>query len=81
MSKVYLADKDTLDTVNNKVGASTEVESSTPATLFSGLKYIIQGVIELKNCSVMAKQRLPMPSLQKELQRQQMRPLQPWQQI
>lgn len=30
------------------MGASTEVESSTPATLFSGLKYIIQGVIELK---------------------------------
>ena len=48
MSKVYLADKDTLDTVNNKVGASTEVESSTPTTLFSGLKYIIQGVIDLK---------------------------------
>ena len=48
MSKVYLADKDTLDTVNNKVGASDDAEASAPITIFSGLKYIIQGVIELK---------------------------------
>lgn len=36
MSKNYIADKETLDEVNSKVGVSTEVESSTPATLFFG---------------------------------------------
>jgi len=49
MSKIYIADKDTLDAVNNKVGASSDAESSTPATLFAGIKYAIKGILELKN--------------------------------
>lgn len=48
MSKTYLADKQTLDTVNTKVGASSDAESSTPATLFAGLKNIIKGITEIK---------------------------------
>ena len=48
MAKTYLADKDTLDSVNSKVGASDDAEAPAPITIFSGLKYIIQGVIDLK---------------------------------
>ena len=48
MSKVYLADKDTLDSVNDKVGTSSDTASSSPTTLFAGIKHIIQGVMDLK---------------------------------
>lgn len=49
MSKVYLADKDTLDSVNEKVGTGSDTESAAPTTLFAGIKYLIQRVVELKN--------------------------------
>jgi len=49
MSREYIADKDTLDVVNNKVGTSGDAESSTPTTLFAGIKYAIKGILELKN--------------------------------
>ena len=48
MPRVYLADKDTLDSVNNKVGTGEDAASSAPTTLFAGIKHIIQGVIDLK---------------------------------
>lgn len=38
MTKVYLADKETLDTVNTQVVASGSTESGTPTTLFAGIK-------------------------------------------
>lgn len=41
MSKVYLADKDTLDSVNDKVGTSSDTASSAPTTLFAGIKHLI----------------------------------------
>lgn len=41
MSKVYLADKDTLDSVNEKVGTGSDTESSAPTTLFAGIKHLI----------------------------------------
>ena len=48
MPRVYLADKDTLDSVNNKVGTGEDAAASAPTTLFAGIKHIIQGVIDLK---------------------------------
>ncbi len=41
MSKEYLADKETLDEVNGKVGTTGDTESSTPTTLFSGMKKLL----------------------------------------
>ena len=50
MGREYLADKETLDSVNNKVGASSDTAaSSAPATLFSGIKGILGLLSELKN--------------------------------
>lgn len=44
MSKVYLADKDTLDSVNEKVGTGSDTESAAPTTLFAGIKYLISAL-------------------------------------
>lgn len=41
MSKVHLADKDTLDSVNDKVGTGSDAASSAPTTLFAGIKHLI----------------------------------------
>lgn len=41
MARVYLADKDTLDTVNNKVGTANDAASATPGSLFAGIKQLI----------------------------------------
>ena len=41
MPRVYLADKDTLDNVNDKVGTSSDTASSAPTTLFAGIKHLI----------------------------------------
>ena len=41
MPRVYLADKDTLDNVNDKVGTSSDTASSAPTTLFAGIKSLI----------------------------------------
>ena len=41
MPRVYLADKDTLDNVNDKVGTSSDTASSSPTTLFAGIKSLI----------------------------------------
>ena len=50
MGREYLADKETLDSVNSKVGASSDTAaSSAPATLFSGIKGILGLLSELKN--------------------------------
>ena len=48
--KEYIADKDTLDSVDSKVGASSDAAaSSAPTTLFSGIKGILSLLSELKN--------------------------------
>lgn len=41
MPRVYLADKDTLDSVNNKVGTGEDAAASAPTTLFAGIKSLI----------------------------------------
>ena len=48
--RTHIADKETLDSVNSKVGASSDTAaSSAPATLFSGIKGILSLLSELKN--------------------------------
>lgn len=47
--KVYIADKETLDNINDKVGLSSDTSSDNPTTLFSGIKSIITSVKTLIN--------------------------------
>lgn len=47
--KNHIADKETLDEVNSKVGTSEDIQSTTPTTLFSGIKGILNLLAELKN--------------------------------
>lgn len=39
--KVHIADKETLDEVNNKIGTASDGEASTPTTLFAGIKKLL----------------------------------------
>ncbi len=47
--KNHIADKETLDAVNGKVGSSGDAQSTAPTTLFSGIKGILNLLTELKN--------------------------------
>ncbi len=44
MSKSYIADKPTLDNVNEKVGTENDTPSSTPTTLFAGIKQLLNSL-------------------------------------
>ncbi len=41
MSKNYIADKETLDEINSKIGTASDGEASTPTTLFAGIKKLL----------------------------------------
>lgn len=44
MSKTYIADKDTLDAVNGKIGTKDDVPSPNPISLFAGIKQLLKGL-------------------------------------
>ena len=44
MSKTYIADKDTLDAVNGKIGTKDDVPSPNPISLFAGIKQLLKSL-------------------------------------
>ena len=44
MSKTYIADKDTLDAVNGKIGTKDDAPSPNPISLFAGIKQLLNGL-------------------------------------
>lgn len=44
MSKTYIADKDTLDVVNEKIGTKDDAPSPNPISLFAGIKQLLKGL-------------------------------------
>ena len=44
MSKTYIADKDTLDAVNGKIGTKDDAPSPNPISLFAGIKQLLKGL-------------------------------------
>ncbi len=44
MNRIYLPDKQTLDDVNAKVGTANDTPSSTPMSLFSGIKQLLSSL-------------------------------------
>ena len=44
MSKTYIADKDTLDAVNGKIGTKNDAPSPNPISLFAGIKQLLKGL-------------------------------------